>query len=327
MKKYLFLGFAAVALTLASCSNEETVKAPAGKAISFGNAFVNNSTRSGADLTNTTITEFGVYGYMGEVGGEIFNNERVYLDGTTWKYQNTQYWVPGKDYWFAALAPMTAATFEPGTTLPATGNFGTITYNNSQQLDLLYACQPKKTAAANANSPVAFTFDHMLSRTKFTFTNDATNSHVSFSVSNLKITSVPVKASINMADATPAWTPTADNTNSSMDYTISNTAITTTGDAKTNASESRYLLSIPGQYTVTFDVNVLQNGVDINGGTAYTKTVTIKDGSNNFNFQRGYSYNFTISLTFANVVEDTEEITFTATQNAWVDGGDNGLEL
>ena len=48
MKKVFFLGIAAATM-LASCSKNETVDVPQGKAIGFSNTFVDNATRSVVD--------------------------------------------------------------------------------------------------------------------------------------------------------------------------------------------------------------------------------------------------------------------------------------
>ena len=64
MKKNLFLiGFAAIGMLFASCSNDETVEVKKNtNAIQF-KSFVNNSTRA-TDLTTTNLVDFQVWGIM-----------------------------------------------------------------------------------------------------------------------------------------------------------------------------------------------------------------------------------------------------------------------
>ena len=58
--------FLASAFSLGSCSSDETIDAIQGEAITFGNAFVENSTRAAEDPsynnTNKLISQFNVWG-------------------------------------------------------------------------------------------------------------------------------------------------------------------------------------------------------------------------------------------------------------------------
>lgn len=299
MKKILFLS-AAAALVLASCSNEETVKVPEGNAISFGNAFVNNSTR--ADLTTGTLQDFGVYGYMDEVAGVVFNNEKV--TGPAWTYTNTQYWTDGHNYWFAAVAPFGAATFTAPDALPEAGEFGTLAFDNSKQVDLLYANQNKIAGKATGNDKVAFTFNHLLARTQFTFKNIATNNNVKFQVSKVKLNGA-IKNGVITLGENAAWVAAEGDTGMTLDYTTKATDITV--DGETLVSGQKYIIPFAKEYTVTFTVDVYNGTVKVG---SYDKTVNIPA---TVAFARGNSYNFTCALTYDNVVDNAEPIEFTVT--------------
>lgn len=300
MKKILFLG-AAAALVLASCSNEETVKAPEGNAISFGNAFVNNSTR--ADLNAENLQDFGVYGYMDEVAGVVFDNEKVFR-GPSWTYDNTQYWTAGHNYWFAAVAPFGAATFTAPASLPENGEFGTLAFDNSQQVDLLYANQNKIAGQATGNAKVAFTFNHLLARTQFTFKNEATNSNVKFQVSKVKLNGA-IKNGVITLGENAAWAAAEGDAGMPLDYTTAPTDITVDGTPL--VSGPKYIIPFAKEYEVTFTVDVYNGTVKVN---SYDKTVKIPA---TVAFARGNSYNFTCALTYENVVDDAEPIEFTVT--------------
>lgn len=317
MKKILFFS-AAAAMMLASCSSEETVQAPKGNAIDFGNAFVNNSTR--ADLNKDNLQDFGVYGYMNEVAGVIFSNEKV-SGNPNWTYTNTQYWTAGKNYWFAAIAPYDAATFTAPATLPETGEFGTLAFDNSQQVDLLYANQNNIQGKESGNAKVGFTFNHLLARTQFTFTHAATNNNVKFQVSNVKVTDAVKEGTITLGE-NAAWTAKDGDAGMELNYTTAATDITSAAASNTLVSGQQYIIPIAREYNVTFTVAVY-NGTVLVGN--YDKTVKIPAS---VAFARGNSYNFTCALTYANVVENAEPIEFDVTEvTNWEDFGNTDIAM
>lgn len=323
MKKILFFS-AAAAMMLASCSSEETVQAPKGNAIDFGNAFVNNSTR--ADLNKDNLQDFGVYGYMNEVAGVIFSNEKV-SGNPNWTYTNTQYWTEGKNYWFAAIAPYGAATFTAPTALPTgteatpANEFGTLAFDNSQQVDLLYANRNNMTGKATGNDKVAFTFNHLLARTQFTFTHAATNNNVKFQVSAVKVTDAVKEGTITLGE-NAAWSAKEGDAGMVLNYAIAPTDITSATESNSLVSGQQYIIPIAKEYTVTFTVAVY-NGTVLVGN--YDKTVKIPA---TVAFARGNSYNFTCALTYANVVENAEPIEFDVTEvNDWNAFGNTDIEM
>lgn len=317
MKKILFFS-AAAALMLASCANEETVQAPKGNAIDFGNAFVNNSTR--ADITTANIANFSVYGYMDEVAGVVFNNEQVSGSGNSWTYTNTQYWTADHNYWFAAIAPFRAADFTAPATLPATGTaeFGTIAYDNSKQLDLLYANQNNIAGKASGNAKVAFTFNHLLARTQFTFTHAATNNNVKFQVSAVKITDAVKEGTITLGE-NAAWAAKEGDAGMELSYSTTDTDIVS---GTPLVSGQQYIIPIALEYNVNFTVAVYNGSVLVGN---YDKTVKIPA---TVAFARGNSYNFTCALTYENVVDNAEPIVFDVTEvTKWEDFGNTDIDM
>lgn len=310
MKKILFLS-AAAALVLASCSNEETVKVPEGNAISFGNAFVNNSTRA-EDLSNENLANFAVYGYMAGMSGQIFNNVEVTKgEGNSWTYTGTQYWTPGQNYWFAAVAPYGVATFAAptlATGLP-TGNDGTITFDNLKGDVDLCAAFLNYTAKDFQNDVQAFTFGHLLSRVKFTFVNDMANAGAELVISDVKIEKTNTAGTYDCA--TKVWT--ASSTTNDVVYV--NAGANIKQNAK-EATEPMYL--IPGddkvEYKVVFTVKRMQGGEEIG---SYIHTATIS----NVALELGKSYNFTATINDQNVDPETtpEPIVFSGTVSDWAE--------
>lgn len=153
MKKVFFLGIAAATM-LASCSKDETVDVPQGKAIGFSNTFVDNATRSvDPSFTVATLPNFAVYGYT--QNGQIFDGETVSSvnGGTSWTYSPTQYWVEGNQYAFAAIAPASVSVSDAKRTGTSVDDYKvgmTVSFTNDGKTDLLYA------AADNVNADKTF---------------------------------------------------------------------------------------------------------------------------------------------------------------------------
>lgn len=315
MKKSLYLGALAL-LTLASCASEETVEAPKGNAIDFGKAFINNSTRGGEVLDMTTLKSFNVYGYMGDMSGVIFNSELVKLAEGKWTYDAFQYWTPGQKYAFAAIAPMDGVTFTAPTAFPASGEFGTIAYNTNGTKDLIYAFQFAE-GQASGNTPVAFTFNHLLSRVKLTFNNTMTNPNGSMTISAVKISGVYNDGTIELAGTDAAWTVgEAATATGERVYTMDAEGVAAQG--KNVASDFFFFIPTTGhEYTITFTVE--QKIGDVVVSTS-TKTVKIT-----LDMKRGLSYNLTADLNEVNMPENTPElIEFTVTTvKDWAEWTDN----
>ena len=217
MKKTLLLVAAAVALV--ACSNEETVLQSAREAIGFDNAFVENSTRSVNDpsWSNTKLFgDFAVYGYV--ENASLFDNVKVSgsaLNGD-WTYANTQYWIAGAKYNFAAVAPYAngvAGVFSVAA--DADNNYvGTtvLPFTNTCANDVLYAQNPQVVGATNNNAKVAFTFRHILSKVKFSFENGYNASTATIKVYDVKIENAYKTATATLGVNSTAWADQNDNT-------------------------------------------------------------------------------------------------------------------
>ena len=308
MKKTLILASVCAAM-LASCDKTETVEAPEAKAISFANIFVDKSTRA-TDLTNENIADFGVYGFIDNVGGALFTNEKVYGSGTgdsaDWKYDNTQYWTAGKDYWFSAIAPHTDAKW----TYDANNNVegGIITFENDGTQDLLYAYSGKVACNDPATQgKVAFTFNHLLSRVKFNFTNAMGNDNTTIKVTAVTITNANTKATCDVSAATKTWTSAADNTDA---FEFGNVTADDAVIANGKSSDTDHLYLIPQyqSYELTFSVEVFQGDV-MTGSSEKTVELPTVD------MRAGNSYVFTAELNPDNVLDEKlYPIEFTVTE-------------
>lgn len=310
MKKIFLIGLTAAAM-LASCSNDETVEMAQQKAIGFSNAFVNNGTRSVHDPSFTTLTlkDFAVYGFT--QSGQIFNGEKV--SGTTstgWSYDNVQYWVPGNTYTFGAIAPYSVAGNVSNVKLPTgaakVGMEVAFTNTDADQVDLLHAAPAQITGVTPTyTTPVSMTFNHQLSKVKFSFQNFVGVGY-NVKVSNVKITDAFKEGTLTVAATGNTW---GGQTNKNLELNFGNVvadASTTEASFIANAATLESYnekLMIPmdatATYTVTFTAELYKGGVLLG---IYNHTVEIK----NVEFKLGYCYNFKASLTHKNITGPDE---------------------
>lgn len=309
MKKIFLIGLTAAAM-MASCSNDETVEMAQQKAISFSNAFVNNGTRSIVDpsFTTTSLNDFAVYGFTQQ--GQIFNGEKVSKGGTAWSYDNVQYWVPGNTYTFGAIAPYSVAGNVSNVTLPtgATKVEMKVAFTNTdvKQVDLLHA-EPAQITGVTASytAPVSMTFNHQLSKVKFSFQNSVGEGY-NVKVSNVKITDAFKEGTLTVAAAGNTWGNQTDKTLElnfgNVVANASSTEASAIANAATLESYNERLMIPMGNtaiYTVTFTAELFKDNVPL--GT-YNHRVEIK----NVEFKLGYCYNFKASLTHENITGQDE---------------------
>lgn len=279
MKK-LFISILAVA-ALVSCSKDEVINANQGELITFGDAFVENSTRA-TDPSYSGTTDFTSFNVWGTVDGgnglvAIYANNTV--TGTVgadseWTCSVVkQYWIKDAKYNFAALANAESVALGDDK-LPKT-----VTYTANQS-DLVYAKSVEYTGKESGNPKVEFTFNHLLSKVNFTVKNgskDATG--YSFVVKDINIAG----ASTGTCDVTASpvtWTATVSN-----GYTINNITV---NNNTASADCGTELLVIPGSVTVSFTVDICftESGGSavVLGSKNYTSTETTLAPGNSYNF-------------------------------------------
>ena len=309
MKKIFLIGLAATAM-LASCSNDETVEMAQSKAIGFSNAFVNNGTRSIVDpsFTTETLQDFAVYGFT--QAGQIFKGDEVYKGGsasTGWSYDVLQYWVPGNTYTFGAIAPHSAANVSD-VKLPAGATKVEMkvafTNTDANQVDLLHA-EPAQITGVTASytEPVSMTFNHQLSKVKFSFENTV-GAGYNVIVKDVKIKDAYANGTLTVAAAGNNW---SDQTNQNLELNFGNVvADGATADeaaviayTKTLESYNEKLMIPMGSsatYTVTFTAELYHGDVLLG---SYDHNVKIE----NVEFKLGYCYDFKATLTHENIVD------------------------
>lgn len=306
MKKIFLIGLTAAAM-MASCSNDETVEMAQQKAISFSNAFVNNGTRSVVDpsFTTTSLNDFAVYGFT--QNGQIFDGVKVSKGGAAWSYDNVQYWVPGNTYTFGAIAPHSAANVSD-VKLPegATKVEMKVAFTNTDadQVDLLHA-EPAQITGVTASytAPVSMTFNHQLSKVKFSFQNSV-GAGYNVKVSNVKITDAFKEGTLTVAATGNTWGGQTDKTlelnfgNVVADGATADEAAVIANAATLESYNEKLMIPMVSSatYTVTFTVELFKDNVPL--GT-YNHTVQIK----NVEFKLGYCYDFKATLTHENIVD------------------------
>lgn len=333
MKKVFLLGIAAATM-LASCSKDETVDVPQGKAIGFSNTFVDNATRSVVDPSFTvgTLGNFAVYGFTRN--GQIFDGVPVSSadNGSTWTYNPIQYWVKGNQYAFAAIAPASVSVSGERLTGSSVADYKvemTVSFTNDGKTDLLYAAADNVNANESfmaSPQPVGLTFKHQLSKVKFSFKNNVSGAY-SIKVTDVKITNAKSTGTLTVSTAADnAWSNVGGDP---LELSFGAAGITseTTADAivfGTEVETYNEQLMIPTasteSYNVTFKVELLNGTVSM--GT-YNHTATIEG----VELELGYCYDFAAELNAENIVVDPDDpdaqlepITFTVNEiSKWID--------
>ena len=301
MKKNLFFVGIAAAAMLASCSNDETVEMPQSKAISFNNAFVNNGTRSVVDpsFTKANLGSFAVYGFT--QNGQIFDGQSVTSsdEGETWTYTPPKYWIEGNTYTFAGIAP--ANTPVSGETVSGNKVHMTVNFTNENgTTDLLYAAPGQVTADEDFLGniqPVDMTFNHQLSKVKFSFINAVGESY-NIKVTNVKVTDAKKTGTLTIGE-TNEWSNQTGNAELDFGNVITDNVAAIIANGKEGETYNERLM-IPmnntGIYTVTFSVELFDGAVSTH---TYNHEVTIQ----NVELKPNFSYDFKATLTAENITE------------------------
>lgn len=315
--------FLAGALSLGSCSSDETIDAIQGEAISFGNAFVENSTRA-TDPSYGAANALDQFNVWGTVTGNTNNTVNVFNGATVsrggknygeaWNCDTKQYWIPSATYNFMAIAHGTV-TSKDEYNMPLT-----ISYTADGSTDLLLgelSSNGIKTVKTDGSATpttgvignekvVDFTMSHLLSKVVFTFNNN--DKETALKVKEIKLTGTSSSGTYTIA--TGQWS----GTNTGYELGFGN-EVTIAAD-KQGTSELERLI-IPGTYNlgISFKVNDEENIGD-------EQVITYPEAGKTFSatFVAGQSYNIT-----ANIKSGMKEIIFNVTSAAW--GGTEDVEI
>ena len=313
MKK-IFLTILVVA-SMVSCSNDDVVSIAPRKAITFGNVFIENSTRAADFHTTDELDKFFVYGTVtGSLGSgntvNLYEGATVTKSSGVWDCNVTQYWVPECHYNFVAISDVTATVpVTDNTTVGAVvvktddnGMPTEIKYDASSQKDLLYAkiqspidtdANADPTSGTDNNGNVKFTFEHLLSKVMFTFTNGfSMESGVKLYITDIKITNA-AKQAIYTCSSTPSWKVSTNFTGADDDDCLSFGETVDINPTMTGKNSIDCLL-IPE--TKKFEISIKIN--HYLGGESTTRTLTT---TQELTLLPGHFYNFTTELNSSNV--------------------------
>lgn len=342
MKNKFVFGLTVATLSLfASCSSDETVEVPTGRAIQFTENFVDNSTRTIVNEASD-FKEFQVYGWVkkGEQTGLLFDGEKVSNEDGTWSYTNTQYWIEGAVYTFSAVSGLANGEFAIYDKEKVALDAPTITkFSSDGKSDLMYgkSAETSYEGKKSGNPTVSFTFQHQLAKVKFSFKNGlGEHAALGVHVMNIKITDPIETGDVTLSDeqyqakwsaqakAAEGTTPTAlDFGNAPLDEESS--AISTT-EFSPCSKENLVIPAKDQDYTVTFTTVLYQAGIAMKS-VDHTATIT------GMTFEPGKAYNFTAELNADNLLgkddqgNDTklEPIVFTAEAESWTTEEDKAL--
>lgn len=325
-KSFLMLGVAAMAL--ASCTNEEVLNVAENRAIGF-DAFTPHGTRAVSDMTGSgteTFKKFYVYGSY-TTGADntttVFNGEEVAYT-SAWGYSPAQYWQNG-DYKFAAYSNGNSSLLS-GVTYTHDAGLKIENYPVGTA-DLIYATATADVDdKATYSTPVGFTFNHILSKVKFTFDSSSFADNLKVTVSGLKIDNSKKTGTYNGTN----WTYLSEE--GAINYStvdVNNSKYNTSGQDAIKPEECYVLPQSTEGLTASFTVTV----TDALDAVVMEKSFTGVSlfVANNETWNAGFVYNYTAELTEDNINTDgqAKPIVFTGNVNKWEDNtsGDGNLDI
>lgn len=302
-KSLVMCGIAALAF--ASCTQNEVLNVNENRAINF-DGFVGKPTKAAVNSVDD-LTAFQVFGGYGTDGALDYDN--VYDDVAvtrtgdsnpyTWTPAEAKYWQQEYKYTFNAYAP---ALGSGNGTASVDANGVTITdfVASDGETDLLIANTATVDATSNIpTQPVQFTFNHVLSMIRFTFST--TLEDVNITISNLTVKNVPNKATYTAAAGNAgAWGAVSE----SQDYSLSmKDAQQPAQDkviTKAQSQNSSEKIVIPQSFgstglTVEFDLNATGALTLTNHHSVTLPTTT---------WEKGKRYNYNAEINQSNIDPD-----------------------
>jgi hypothetical protein len=323
MKK-LFVAVLAVA-ALASCAQEDVILNN-DKAITFGDAYVQNSTKAIYEGSEE-VDAFQVWGTVTPVGGSalpLYEGANVtrpagltgYDPETAWTCDVQRFWTPNCEYAFYAVVDSSVEAGDDGKIAPnanVTAQNGvptSIAYTADGQNDLLYAATTKNVGA-DASNPgfVVFAMQHLLSKVSFKFTNTNTNADYTYQVTKVVVSGAWRDGAYTFANTAKAnandgtWARTGGETMADLSFLNGNTALTlanatVSGDnvtASTTVAPKSFVI-IPGTPALSIAITV---ETLLNDTTIYSKDYTLKvnqTGGTDKTFEKNIHYNLVVAL-------------------------------
>lgn len=189
---------------LASCTTTEIIDGGSSNnnAIAFGNV----CTRAG--LSDLKADGFGVWAlYLNEAqptGYWLLDNERVYLKGDNWAYDNEQLWVNNSVFGFFACYPQNAGFVKNENDISVSLTYETPDAANE---DILVATTFVDTRTAGYDETVPLTFKHLFSKVNIRVKqNKGTNECDNFIIDKITLRNVKSKGTcVAFQDIDVVW--------------------------------------------------------------------------------------------------------------------------
>ena len=162
-----------------------------------------------------------------------------------------------------------------------------------------------------APEKVAFTFNHLLSRVKFTFVNGfASGSNITLKITDVHITDTYKSGTIAIANGAVADTWTAADNTLNVDFNDAGTEFLAAAGGSAS-TEHHYLIPANATYNITFNVELKQAGVSLD---TYERTATVA-----LDMVKGQSYDLKATLNQNNTSDEGQlypiEFTVTSVEN------------
>lgn len=283
--------FLAGAMSLGSCSSDETLESMEPKAITFGSVSMENHSRAAYDPSYSAndIASFQVWGTVtGNKGSAlIFDGAKVENKNpedltqaagynNVWYCPVTQYWIPGASYEFLAIVDgnkegVTSITAEDELGMPTT-----ISYTADGETDLL--CQKVSRPQNSNENVVAFEFTHLLSKVHFTFQDGSGKPVANTTITDIQVTGHNASGTYTIGATNPWGTPTPAAEGESLKFG----AATAYVNATTPVTSANARLVIPGKQTWSISFS-------LNGSK---QTLELKDQT----FEANQAYNLIVTL-------------------------------
>ena len=296
MKKLLVSVLAIAGLV--ACSQDTTLvqNSNSGTLMEFNVAALDNATRVDPSITLETLNGFDVWAYVDSKEGTVLTEERVSLVNGAWSYVNKQYWTPGHDYYFTAIAPVDTDIFTNNWAYNQAND--TIAFTNVEGTeDLLLAQKTVVTPETLGESmpAVGLQFEHLLSKVRFTFKNAFTTDNVFIVVKDVTF-EVPAAGTYSTINGT--WT--LGEGKKILDFEdvvklgMGESASASDDEGKVN---DRFVIPSNADCVVRFTIEHYSGTVCL--GT-YEKETTISG----VNFEKGKAYNFVAAINNENVADE-----------------------
>ena len=328
MKK-LFISMLAVA-ALASCSQEDVIVADKGDLIGF-NSFGENSTRAtDPSYSANHIKSFKVYGTVNGGQGDVLIYPGTLITkgdaeyGSPWTCPVSQYWIAGATYKFVGIVDGEVDGVTK--TYPEDGMPTSVEYTADGKTDLL--CQTIDYTAFSAdqiadgekNDIVKFNFSHLLSKVNFTVVNGTPKAEgYSFEVKNIAFNGA-TKATYDVVnkkwiDLTEKKATILGNERKvpvdGVETTVKDIVV---ASKAASAELDTEVLFLPGEYTISFTVDILYGGKLVT-----TTNYPVSPATYTYTLAANNAYNFKVNVAVGQLIQ------FTVTkQPTWEDGDGDG---